>query len=181
MTVYTKTYWSKKKLLTFCGLYVAAMSIGLMQTSYGLIPFGIAGAFLVLISAVVVGVVVDLFYAKKKTFEGWWFYFVSLLTFLSITCFFVFSNIQSHVTDNRAEEIIKELEEFKAAKGHYPPNLEALTNHNLYKVPPTAYGVLRQDFQYNSQEPTAYQIYYHAYFGVEHSYNSETGEWSVND
>ncbi len=168
-------------MLTFCGLYMAAMSLWLLHTSYGLIPFGMAGAFLILISAVVVGVILDLFHATKKTFESRWFYLVGLLTFLSIVCFFVFSKIQSHVTDYRAEEIISELEEYKADKGYYPPDLEALTSHNVYKVPPTAFGVLQQDFQYSLHKPAEYQLNYYSYFGVEHTYHSETGEWSVDD
>ena len=157
------------------------MTMGLMHTSYGLIPFGIAGAFFLITSAIGVGIVLDLVNRRKKTEASRWLYSTAFLTFLSTICFILLANVQNYITGYRAERIIQGLEAFKAEKGYYPPSLEALTSQNLWKVSPTAYGVLRQDFQYSGYKTGEYQIYYYSYFGVEHTYNSETKEWSVED
>ena len=145
------------------------MTLRLMHTSYGLIPFGVAAAFLVIASSARIGVVVDLCERRKKVRASRWFYFTGLLTFVSIICFFLLANIQNFITDYRAERIIQGLNDYRSEKGYYPPNLNPLTRQYLRSIPPTAYGVLRQDFQHSSYSSGGYQLFYHSYFGVEHT------------
>lgn len=129
MGIYSKALWSVYRLLIYCGLYVSIMTMGLMYTSYGLTPFGVTGAFLLVASTVEIGVVLDLFNRRKKTKASRWLYFTGFLTFLSIICFLLLANVQNYITDYRAERIIKGLEEFKAEKGYYPPNLKVELLH----------------------------------------------------
>ena len=181
MEVSTIINWVEQRLLIFCGLYVTTVTIGLMHTSYGLIPFGLAAAFLLLTCAVGIGMIVQMLERKAKTKVSRWFHLVGLLTFFSIICFFLAAIIQGFITDHRAERIILWLEEYRKEKGFYPPDLEDLTKQHLGRIPPTAYGLLRQDFQYNGYFSGKFQINYFSYFGVEHTYSSITKEWEVDD
>ncbi|WP_181308994.1 hypothetical protein [Rufibacter sp. XAAS-G3-1] len=160
-------------------LYITLATLGIMQFSFGLLPIGVFGAFLLVFAAIISGIVSGAIGEKTKTSK--WFYFISFLTFVSIVCFFIIANFQNIITDNRANKIITALEQYREDKGQYPQNLETLTNEQIKSIPPTAYGVLRQNSHYNFISSDKFKLYFYSYIGVEHTYDSTTKEWRADD
>ena len=152
-----------------------------MEFSYGLIPVGLFAAILLIFSAAGVGMVLKVIEKRTKTRIHRWFFFTGTLTFISIVAFIIIGHIQHLVTDYRAEKIVYGLEQYYADKGMFPDNLGILTSDYLERVPPTAYGVLRQDFEYTKSSPDKFELHYYSYLGVEHWYDSKIKEWRVDD
>lgn len=157
------------------------MTMGIMEASYGLVPAGIIGAFLLMTSAIGLGVVSKLIEKRTKTNIYRWLLLVGFLTFISIIAFIIVGNVQYFITDYRAEKIIHTLEQYQTDKGEYPANLETLKEGYMERIPSTAYGVLRQDFKYTRNSTDKFGIHYYSYIGVEYWYDSETKEWRVDD
>ena len=68
------TYSTGNLLLIFSGLYVTIMTMGIMESSYGLIPMGLIAAILIIISAVGLGVVLSAIKKRTKTNLYRWFF-----------------------------------------------------------------------------------------------------------
>lgn len=171
----------QRLLLIFSLPFLSIMTAGILQFSYGLIPFGLFGAILITIGGLLLGVVAVAVETRTKTKINRWLFLVSLLTFCSIVAFFIIARIQGAVTDKRAQQIIEAIESYHSDYTQYPKKIESITNGYFDKVPTTAYGIFRQDFKYVIIAPDEYQLYYYSYIGVEHRYDSTSKEWVVDD
>lgn len=116
----------KRLYLIFSVPFLLIMTTGLLQFSYGLVPFALFGAALIIIGGLILGLIAQVIERHKKTRINRWLLLISLLTFVSVVAFFMIARVQGAVTKQRAEQLIAALDRYYADHQRYPGSLAPL-------------------------------------------------------
>jgi len=182
MTLSQKLLYADKKLWPIYAIvFLPIMILGILEFSYSLAPLGLAWAFKILFGSLVLGVLARVIESRTKTKINRWLFLTSSLSLLAIIAFFLIRSQQSDINKERADKIILALKNYRAEHGEYPEELQQLTNGYLEEVPPTAFGILRQDFGYIREYPKDYELSYYGYVGIRCWYTPRARDWYCDD
>ena len=90
--------------------------------------------------------------------------------------------LQKRIATVNAERIIKACEEFRAAKGFYPNQLDELVPRYLGSIPPAKYRRANPEFEYRTSDAGIHMLWWHPFPAMSRrGYVFETGEWFFVD